>query len=384
MFKTLPLKLIQLFLLTLSIGMSLGADVLAHGDEPHADSAKKVVSTGYGYSDAPRRLPDGSLFIPKLFQRQLGLRTQVAIITDQVASVELNGKVIADPDHSGRIQATATGVVVAGAGGMPVLGQKVVKGQVLATLRPASSALEQGNQQAQLAELEAQLALATQRLARYEQLEGALPQKDIEASRIERNGLQRRRDFVAASLQKNQTLVAPASGVISASYVVAGQVVDAKDVLFEIVDNQHLAVEALSYEPSLSAMIASASGLAEKTPFDLRFVGSGGQLREQALPLLFRIVRNDAAQNTALAVGQAVQVIVGIKKQIKGAAIARSALMKNTAGDAQVWVHTGAERFVLRRVQQQSLNATQAVITDGLHEGDRVLTAGAQLLSEVR
>lgn len=384
MFKALLLKLIRLCLLASSLGMLLQIDGFAHGDEPHVDTVKKAGSTVFGTGDAPRRLPDGSLFVPKSFQRQLGLRTQVVMIADRAASVELNGKIIADPDHSGRVQATAAGVVVPAAGGMPVLGQKVVKGQLLATLKPANTALEQGNQQAQLAELEAQLAIAAQRLARYEQLEGALPQKDIEASRIERNALQRRRDFVAASLQKNQTLVAPASGVISASYVVAGQVVDAKDVLFEIVDNQHLAVEALSYEPGLAAMIASASGLAEKMPFDLQFVGSGGQLREQALPLLFRIIKPKPAQNTALAVGQAVQVIVAVKKQIKGAAIARSALIKNAAGDFQVWVHTEAERFVLRRIQQQSLNATQVAITDGLHEGDRILTAGAQLLSEVR
>lgn len=392
MVKALSLKLIRPFLLISSFGMLLTIDVFAHGDEPHVDAVKKVESTVFGTGDAPRRLPDGSLFVPKSFQRQLGLRTQVALIADRAASVELNGKIIADPDHSGRVQATTAGVLVASKGGMPVLGQRVVKGQLLASLRPTNTALEQGNQQAQLAELEAQLAIAAQRLARYQQLEGALPQKDIEASRIEHNALQRRRDFVAASLQKNQALVAPANGVISASYVAAGQVVDAKDVLFEIVDNRHLAVEALSYDASLPAMIASASGLAEKMPFDLQFVGSGGQLREQALPLLFRIIKphteKNATQNivpnTALAVGQAVQVIVALKKQIKGAAIDRSALIKNAAGDFQVWVHTDAERFVLRRIQQQSLNATQVVITDGLHEGDRVLTTGAQLLSEVR
>lgn len=379
------LRALLLFGVTI-LASTLSSHAFAHGDEPHDEVVKKVQpalvggGSGNGGADAPRRLPDGSLFIPKSFQRQLGLRTQQTTIADRAVSLELNGKVIADPDHSGRVQATSTGIVVPGAAGMPVLGQKITKGQVLVTLRPANGVLEQGNQQAQLAELEAQLALAAQKVARYEQLEGALPQKDIEASRIERNALQRRRDFVAASLQKNQALLAPVSGVISASYAVAGQVVDAKEVLFDIVDKRHLAIEALSYDPALPAMIASASGLAEKVAFDVQFVGSGGQLREQALPLLFRIISPDAG----LAVGQPVKIVVAMKKQIRGAVIARSALFKNAAGESLVWVHTEAEHFAARRVQQQPLSATQLVITDGLHDGDRVLTAGAQLLAEVR
>jgi hypothetical protein len=45
--------------------------------------------------------------------------------------------------------------------------------------------------------------------------------------------------------------------------------------------------------PTIRASAATAclaSALAEQTALELKFVGAGRQLREQALPLLFRIV----------------------------------------------------------------------------------------------
>ncbi len=314
-------------------------------------------------------------------QRQLGLRTSAVRLGDLAATVELNGKVIPDPNTSGRVQAAFAGTVMPGPKGMPVTGRRVVKGEVLAYLRPVSGAIESGNQKAQLAELEAQLAIADGRVKRFEQLEGAVPQKEIEAARIERDALQKRRAFVGASINAAEPLLATASGVISASHhLVAGQMVDAREVLFEIVDPDRLAVEALAYDAGFGATLISASALAEQTVLELKFVGGGRQLREQALPLLFRIVN----ANSMVAVGQPVKVVVRTAHEIKGAAVPRAALTKVGAGETAVWVHVEAERFVARRIRAQSLDAGNVAIADGLHDGDRVVIEGAGLLSQVR
>lgn len=358
----------------------------AHGDEDHSHDQEKTVapaasaSAAAGSLAAPQRLSDGSLFIPKPLQRQLGLRTQLIEIGALAATLELNGKVIPDPDSGGRVQASFAGIVMPGAKGMPVPGRKVVKGEILGYLRPVGSAIERGNQQAQQAELDAQWMIATRRLARYRQLEGALPQKEIEAAQIEADALQQRRDFVRASISSNQPLLASATGAISASYVVAGQVVDAKELLFEIVDPARLAVEALAYDMRIPASITGASALAEHTPLELKFIGAGQQLREQALPLYFRI----STPKAQVAVGQPLKVMLQSGSGVQGAAVARSALVKTASGETVVWVHTGAERFVARRVRQQALDANRIAIVDGLHAGERVVIAGASLLSEVR
>jgi len=379
---------VRLLVATTSLAIVAGG-ALAHGDEDHSQDARKAApaapaGAATGVANAPaalQRLADGSLFVPKSVQRQLGLRTQPAHIGDLAATVELNGKVIADPNTSGRVQAAFAGTVMPGPKGMPVTGRKVVKGEVLAWLRPVSGAIERGNQKSQLAELEAQQAIADGRVKRFEQLEGAVPQKEIEAARIERDALQKRRAFVGASINAAEPLLATATGVISASHhLVAGQIVDGREVLFEIVDPDRLAVEALAYDAGIGATLISASALAEQTALELKFVGGGRQLREQALPLLFRIV----GANSMVAVGQPVKVIVRTAYEIKGAAVPRAALTKVGAGETAVWVHTEAERFVVRKVRHQSLDAGNVAITDGLHEGDRVVIEGAGLLSQVR
>ena len=372
----------------LALGMLTGT-ALGHGDEDHSQDAKKKApaavsaegTLGTGGAAALQRLADGSLFVPKPVQRQLGLRTQLVRIAELAATVEMNGRVIPDPETSGRVQAKFAGSVIPGPKGMPTAGRKIAKGEVLAYLRPISGTIERGNQKASLAELEAQLAIAEGKVKRFEQLEGAVPQKEIDAARIEHTALQQRRAYVRASIDSAEQLVAPASGIVSASHhLLAGQVVDAKEVLFEIVDPARLAVEALAYDVGIAKTLVSASALADQTALDLKFVGGGQQLREQALPLLFRITN----PNAAVAVGQPVKVIVRIDKGVKGATVPRAALTKVGAGETAVWVHTEAERFVARRIRHQSLDAANVAILDGLHDGDRVVTIGAGLLSQVR
>lgn len=375
--------------LTVMTALALAcASAFGHGDEDHSQDSPKPAAASLAPSDAPQRLADGSLFIPKPVQRRLGLRTSAATLGDLEATIELNGKVVPSPDAGGRVQATQTGSVLPGPKGMPAPGRKVAPGEVLAYLRPAAGAIERGNQQALLAELEAQLAVAAGRVRRLEQLVGAVPQKEIEAAQIEHAALQKRRDFVHTSVNATQALTAPVSGVISASHVVAGQVVEAKEILFEIIDPARLAVEALAYDAGLAAAIVGASALADaglgtssdKLALELKFIGGGRQLREQALPLLFAI----RSRQADVAVGQPVKVMVRTARAIQGAAVARQALTKTSAGETAVWVHAQAERFIARKVRVQSLDAAHVAVTDGLHEGDRVVTEGAALLSQVR
>ena len=358
----------------------------AHGDEDHSQDNKTPATQSASAGAMPmevtsaQRLPDGSLFVPKAVQRQLGIRTVLAETRELAASVELNGRVIADPNAGGRVQASQAGRIEAGPKGLPTLGQKVLKGQVLLRLRPVVGSLERGNQRAALAELESQLAIAERKVARYAELEGSVPQKEIEAARIELTALKQRRAAVGGSLGDAEALVAPVSGVISAASVVNGQVVEAREVLFEIVDPARLAVEALAYDPALVEGVTSASVPLPGGALDLQFVGGGRQLREQALPLLFRV----KAQNAPVAVGQPVKVIAKTSRTAKGVAVPQAALARNSAGDTVVWVHLGAERFGPRKVSSQPLDASTVAVTAGIASGERVVSVGANLLAQVR
>ncbi|MCC6657447.1 MAG: efflux RND transporter periplasmic adaptor subunit [Rhodocyclaceae bacterium] len=369
------------------LGLAAGR-AIAHGDEDHSQDKKPATAVRPAAAGvlpaeatAAQRLPDGSLFVPKAVQRQLGLRHVVAEVGNLAATVEFNGKVVADPNAGGRIQATQSGRIEAGPKGLPTLGQKVAKGQVLAYLRPVASSIERGNQQAQFAEIDAQLAIAERKLVRYVELEGVVSKAAIETARFEAEALKKRRAAVGASIGAPEPLVAPVSGVIGAANVVAGQVVEAKEILFEVIDPARLAVEALAYDPALVEGIARASApLPGNGALELQFVGGGRQLREQALPLLFRV----KSANAPVAVGQPLKVIAQTSRTVKGAALPQAALVKVSAGETAVWVRDGAERFILRKVSVAPLDAARAAAVSGIGNGERIVTEGAGLLAQVR
>ena len=156
--------------------------------------------------------------------------------------------------------------------------------------------------------------------------------------------------------------------------------VESKEVLFEVVDPARLAVEALAYDPALADGIGEASAPVSGGVLKLQFVGGGLLLRDQAMPLLFRVV----AQDAPVAVGQPLKVIAKTTRTTKGAAVPQAALVKVSAGETAIWVRDGAERFVLRKVRIQSLDAVTAAVTSGLANGERVVTDGAGLLAQVR
>ena len=333
--------------------------------------------------NAPKREPDGKVFLPKASQRQLAILTQLTEMKDAPRAVELAGRVVMDANAGGKVQPTQAGRIEAGPQGLPVLGQAVRKGEVLALVRSSASAIERGNQTAQAAELQANLGLARQRVSRLAELEGSVPRKDIEAAQAELRSLIERSAAVGASLSAGEALLAPVSGVIAATNVVAGQVVDARELLFEIVDPTRLRVEAIAHDLALAGNIAQAAASVDggKNSFALAFVGAGRTLREQALPVLFSTTGPNVP---ALAVGQALTVVVQTRNTVRGVAVPASALVKNPGNQDIVWVHTSAERFEPRNVRYTPLDGASISVLEGLKAGERVVVKGASLVNQVR
>lgn len=363
--------------------LTLPALVLAHGDENH--DAAPAVAVG----NSPQRLPDGSVLLPKPSQRQIGIRTMVAEQKESPQVVELSGKVIADPNASGRVQPTLSGRLEAGPKGLPSLGQTVRKGELLAYVKPATNPIDRANQSAQASELRANKAVAEKRLARLEQLEGTVPQKEIESARYELQSLTERLSTVGASLSSTESLFAPASGMIASVNAVPGQVVDAREVLFEIVDTNQLRIEALAYDTQLVSNIATAkASTSTGVSIGLNFIGAGRLLREQAIPVQFKIQSDggnlDKNKPIQLSVGQPVKVLVQTNSNIKGVPIPAAAIVKNASNQDTVWVHGEPESFIAKVVHFVALDGANVTVIDGLKTGDRVVVQGASLLNQVR
>lgn len=381
------------FAIVLALSTTVSALAWAHGGEDHNDNASNPgpapMAATYapgqvGLNEPALRLPDGSLFVPKSVQRQLALRTRPALKGEFPRTVELNGRVVADPNAGGRVQSLQSGRIEAGPEGLAVLGQRVRKGQILAWLQPAASAIERGSQQSVLAELIAQETVLERRLARLRQLEGSVPQKDIEQAEIELNAFKKRKRAVGGSLTR-EALVAPVAGVVSAANAVVGQVVDAREVVFEVIDPRRLAVEALAYDPMLVNGLTRASApVAGGGSLDLALVGIGRSLKEQALPVLFRVEWPKTGELPTVAIGQTLKVLAQTKARQSGVAVAASALVRNAANEPVVWVHESAERFVPRRVKVVALDGHSILVTDGLNGSERIVVQGAASLTQIR
>lgn len=356
-------------------GLSLALSAQAGDGHDHGDAPAAVNSSG------PKRLPDGSVFLPKPAQRQIGVRTLPVVMGDLPRSIELAGKVVMDPNAGGKVQALVAGRISAGTLGLPSVGQVVKKGDVLAYVTPSSGVLERSNQAAQLAELRAAKALADKRLARLRELSDTVPRKDIEASESEVSSLTERVSAVNAGLNSRDALVAPVSGVIASSSVVTGQVVDARELVFEVVDPKRLRIEALAYDAEVASNVAGAALAVGSERVPLTFVGAARSLREQALPMIFR---GEGAALSKLAVGQSVKLYVQTASTVKGLRVPASALMKNPANQTIVWVKTAPERFEPRTVTAEPLDGVSVAITSGLKAGDRIATQAATLINQIR
>lgn len=361
-------------LLASLISQTVIASPGAHGPNgEHLDSP--VTSNVSGLA----RLPDGSVNVPKLAQRRMAIRTVMAGEAEHPLTIELNGRISIDPNAGGRVQAPFSGRVEAGPKGLPVAGQRVEKGQVLVHVRPVAGAIERSNQQAQLVELRSNRQLAEQRVKRLESLEGTVPQKEIEAAKAELTSLTGREKAVASSIGGNEAITAPASGVIAAANVLAGQIVEARDILFEIVNPDRMMVEALTTDPALAGRIDKAS-LAGVPGVDLSLLGGGRSLREGALPLNFRA----SVKNLSLAVGQPVTVVASLTDKVKGIALPAEAVVRNPSNEPVVWIKAGAERFIAQPVEMRPLDAKTVVVVKGMSADNRVVTSGAALINQIR
>lgn len=364
----------------LTLGLLLATTASLAGPGAHGPGGEHLDQAGPAHASGLVRLPDGSVNVPKIAQRRMGIRTRLAPETEAAATLELPGRVVQDPNASGRVQASHGGRIEPGPNGLPVPGQAVRKGDVLAWLHHHAEPFAQANQEAQRAELRAGRQLAEQRLKRLEGLEGTVPRKEIDAARLEAQSLAARERSIAASLDQREPLRAPVSGVIARSELMAGQVIDARDVLVDIVDPARLMIEAQAVDLTLGQRIAGAA-LAGIEGVKLQLAGVPRTLRDGTLPLSFRARADMAAP---LAVGQTVSVIVALKDRAKGIVLPAEAVVRSPVNEAVVWIKTGAERYLPQPVQATPLDAKTVLVTRGLAADNRVVVQGAALIAQIR
>ncbi len=332
---------------------------------------------------APVKLPSGEVFLPKASQRLLDVRTVPAASEKTQAGAELVGTVIADPSHEGRVQAPMDGQIELASGEVSYVGKAVKAGDVLALLAPAMPVYERGTLAQVTADVEGKLRIAEQKLQRLTRISGDyIPQREIDDTKTEIESLREQKRVLEPKNTERLELKAPVNGIISVANVRAGQVVSSRDTLFEIVDPQRLWIEAIGVRGTddQSTVMTAVAVDAEGHRIPLTFVGRAPALRQQALPLLFKVDEPHAS----LGIGGTIKVLIQHGAPVDGIIVPEGAVVRAPNGLPQVWVKVAPERFAPRPVRTMPLDGERVVVTSGLVKGDRVVVEAAELINQVR
>jgi cobalt-zinc-cadmium efflux system membrane fusion protein len=369
----------EIILIALVVASVLPRPSVAHEDHDHGGAAAPAMPAG----STPVKLPSGEVFLPKATQRLLHVRTVAAASEKTQAGTELVGTVIADPAHEGRVQAPMDGQIELASGGVSYVGQAVKAGDILALLAPAMPVYERGTLAQVTADVEGKLRIAEQKLERLTRISGDyIPQREIDDTRTEIESLRAQKRVLEPKNTERLELKAPVDGIISMANVRAGQVVSARDTLFEVVDPKRLWIEAIGIpgtddeNPVTTAFAVDAEG--HRIP--LTFVGRAPALRHQALPLLFKV---DEA-HASLGIGATVKVLVQHGAPVDGIVVPDGAVVRAPNGLPQVWVKVAPERFAPRPIRTKPLDGERVVVTSGLAKGDRIVVEAAELINQVR
>jgi len=357
----------------------MGRPAQAHEGQDQTNDAAVSVPAG----DIARRLPDGRVFVSKPTQRILDVRTVIAKTETVPKAVVLVGRVIANPNRSGLVQSINGGRVIAPEQGLPRLGQTIAKGDVLASVEPPMGMADRTTISERMGELEQMIAVAEAKLKRLRPMaeRQVMPQSLVIETEAELAGLYRRREVVRETRIAPEILRAPIDGVVASARVVAGQVVQAQDVLFQIVDPNSLWVEAYDYGDNDPAALKHATAVGPgNVAMKLGFQGWSRALQQQATVLQFAI----AAPPTSARVGQPVTVTAQRSETASGIVVDRDAIVRGGNGETIVWRHVEPEFFEPRPIRTEPFDAMRVLIVAGVADGERIVVRGAELINQIR
>lgn len=353
------------------------AGAFAH--EGHDHGADMKASSG----NSPQRRPDGAIFLPKPSQRLLEVRTAILKVQTGTRAVRLNGRVAANPNFSGVVQSTIGGRYEAPESGIPPLGARVKAGDLLGRVAPSFASIDSSDMAQTLGDIEQKLSIARAKLARQEQLlrTNVVAPALVDETRMEVEGLVKRRSDLLAARIRVEELRAPVDGVIATSRAISGQVVAQTDKLFEIIDPSRVLVEALVFDQIDPDAVTEASALVGgESTVKLRLLGRSRALQQHYTLMLLEVVGNTAP----LSVGTPVTVIARIGAPVSGLFLPRAALAQAPNGQTVVFEHREPEVFVPRAVRTEPFDSQLVVVTGGLEPGVKIVVRNAPLVNQVR
>jgi hypothetical protein len=336
--------------------------------------------------DRGARRPDGSFFVPKPLQRLFEVRTAAVTTADIPTTAKLAGRIVPDPNAHGRVESSLLGRIEPAPDGLPVIGDIVHKGQILAYVEPAVGVVDRSQLRREVAQLTTAIRVETENLEILKQF-SFVPFRDGKIYQSEQRlaGLRREREALLPMLKVREALIASTDGVISTSAAVPGRITHPGEMVFDIVNPKQLWIEASAPDPvtaEAASHVAAASALTpEGQILAVSFVGSGLAVQQQSTPLLFRIENPPEG----LRVGRPVTVSVQSgKESTRGILLRRDAITVGSDGIQEVWEQVEPEIFLPHPVRTQAHDGQTVMVLDGLTDGAHVVIRGVNLMAQLQ
>jgi cobalt-zinc-cadmium efflux system membrane fusion protein len=352
------------------------SQVLAHGGEDHGAPAT---------SATPPPVLGATITMPKATQFLLGIRTAKIEPKETAETTRAVGRVIPDPGFYARVQASQPARVLGDPEfPLPIPGQRVKRGQILAVLEPVISTLERGDKRAAITRLDGDIALQERDLARQTALGDIVAVKTVENIRIRLDQLRRERNQIAGTSLGRDYAVAPVDGVVTDVHIVPGEVVTSDKAMVEILDPSRLRVEAVIHDIALSGRIVGATATTRQIPdqaFALTLLGVSPRIDplDQGSHAIFSVAPEQAPY---LKLGLPLDVFLATGATKLRSAVPRDAVT-DLGGRQVVFIRTAPESFEIRPIRIER-GVGPFVEIDGVKAGERIVIQGIEQLKAAR
>jgi RND family efflux transporter MFP subunit len=311
--------------------------------------------------------------------------------------VRTTGEVRPGSGREARVTAPATGRVMLGSP-PPLLGSKVAKGQVLASIAPRLSAGgDRATMAADAGAATAEVDAARAELARAERLvaDQAAPAKAVDEARTRLRVAESRLAGARGRLSQYDASASgtgggrafqvrsPIAGTLVALNVASGQGVEEGQELFQVIDLGRVWLTARVFEPDAPKVQGARSAwftiegydqpfTVDETNATLVTVGSVIDPRTRTVPVIFDLDNKDGR----LRIGNFAKVVIATGAPRRGLAVPKSAIVDD-GGQPVAYVMVEGESFERRPLRVGIQSGEWIEVLEGIAAGEHVVTRGA-------
>lgn len=333
---------------------------------------------GHGHSHDSGQ-PSGSLTnqfnVPKETQFLFDILTSRISADSFSPSRRILGRVIPAPDglaeiHSPQV-ARVTDIMVE-------VGDKVVKGQSLATLELMPESASQVSLLAALNDANAEYRAAQKEVDRLKSISDIVSKKELDEALSRLEKAESNKKLLENGGRMNYTLKAPIDGTVEPFFVTRGAGVDSGEIIFTISNSRNILIEAQIFGDDIQAIQNAPEFRARRTgeltgdmAIELKSIGQRLNPLNQSRSVIFTLSNPDSKWQ----IGESVAVFA--TEQAKGEyGFVPNSAMGEINGKPVVFVKDSAEKFRIVYVSAGRDNGSYTEILEGLEANERVITNG--------